>query len=194
MLYIWRNFRHNETRCTKCWEISYHIYEKKIQAYWKNDLSIETKTKYFEKTTIKKLREIIIMNDANKESMNLSSMDIEEEEDAIKYYYKTFLSIRKTINTLDKNINELYIKDTEYVTDTPKKDSIEKTKSRKTKLMMTNKYLYTRLFAMKYDIPIAFVQCQYDGQKDMITGQPKDTMYSLFIFHYPAIYYNSIIL
>ena len=47
---------------------------------------------------------------------------------------------------------------------------------------MTDKYLYTRLFAMKHNIPIVFVQCQYDGQKDMISGQPKDTMYSLFIF------------
>ena len=155
---------------------------KKIQAYWTNDLSIETKTKYFKKTTLKSLKESIIMNDAKKESMNLSSMESEEEEDAIKYYYKIFLSIRKTISALDKNINELYIKDTEYVTETPKKDSITRAKSRKTKLMITDKYLYTRLFAMKHNIPIVFVQCQYDGKRGIISGKPMETMYSLYIF------------
>ena len=47
--------------------------------------------------------------------------------------------------------------------------------------MMTDKYLYIRLFAMKYEIKIVFVVCNYDGKKDMLSGIPTKTMYTLFI-------------
>ena len=48
--------------------------------------------------------------------------------------------------------------------------------------MITDKQLYTRLFAMKYKLKIVFVQCHYDGKKAYISGEPTKTKFTLYIF------------
>ena len=64
--------------------------------------------------------------------MELSSMTEKEAKSAIGHYYKIYNGIRKTLATLDKNINDLYNDKTTYVVSSPKDDSISKDKKVRT--------------------------------------------------------------
>ena len=115
--------------------------------------------------------------------MNLESIADEKAKTiAINSYYKSLNALRKTPATLNKNMGELYIKDTSYVESVPIEDGFYKDEKAKKKITPTDKQLFTRLFAMKYKLKIVFVQCHYDGKKDHISGEPTPTKFTLHIY------------
>ena len=61
------------------------------------------------------------------DSMNLESIADEKAKTiAINNYYKSLNALRKTPATLNKNMGELYIKDTSYVESVPIEDGFYK--------------------------------------------------------------------